>query len=229
MNLAVVPDSCQRTMSTLADRIKQAIEHAGLNQAQVETRAKLSKGYLSRVASGSREPKTGNLAAIASACGVDVGWLSTGSGPMTRPGVTVVRDDAPPVDLSDAVSPLEAAIGAAFKAERHTIRDIDAVRKVLRSSGQLQATDADLKAAAEAWLDAAAQLRREDLPVTTELLLFRVTVARKPGAMDVARAEQREADDLERQKAEAAAKGIEWGSKRGALERVTNKKPRGGD
>ena len=69
--------------STLSSRLRVAMEHARVNQKQLEQRAKLSQGYTSRVLSGQRVHLDAvRIDRIAHACGVDFEWLSTGKGTM---------------------------------------------------------------------------------------------------------------------------------------------------
>lgn len=92
------------------------------------------------------------------------------------------RDTPPPPapegtdDYEDA---LEASLLWSLDRERHTMRDIDAVRAVLRNTPRMRDPDADLIASARIWLDAAARLRKQGKPVTIESLLMAVTVGLK--------------------------------------------------
>ena len=65
--------------STLADRVRARMSALGLNQEQVEKKADLSKGYLSRILNGERR----NLGPaifdrLAKALGVSAPWLASG-------------------------------------------------------------------------------------------------------------------------------------------------------
>jgi transcriptional regulator with XRE-family HTH domain len=139
--------------------------------------------------------------------------------PPPSEGPRVERDPTPPFDPADAVSPLEAALSHAFDGTRHLVRDLDAVRAVLRNSFQMQASDTDLVEAARRWLDGAAQLRAEGVAVTVGNLVFRVTVGRKPSAHDRATAERTDVEAETRQRSEAKEEGVEWGSKRHVLQK----------
>src|SRR3954465_11578782 len=75
------PENTCYVTSSIAERLKRAMEQAGLTQTALEAQARLSKGYLSRVLSGERKSIGGEkLAKIAAACGVRAEWLVTGEG-----------------------------------------------------------------------------------------------------------------------------------------------------
>jgi len=64
-------------MSTLAERLKEERNRLGLNQADFGAKAGVSRETQINYESGSREPKTGYLAAITE-IGVDVMYILTG-------------------------------------------------------------------------------------------------------------------------------------------------------
>ena len=85
------------------------------------------------------------------------------------------------VDERDEPNTLEEALGFAFVAGVHTLRDMRAVEDALRGFRGLRNGD-DVVAAAREWLDAAAALRVDGVPVTAQSLLAQVTTRRGPAA-----------------------------------------------
>lgn len=103
-----------------------------------------------------------------------------------------VRDDAEiepaepesaAVSLEDGDDPFAVALLWALDRDRHTMRDLDAVRGSLRGIARMADPQADLIEAARAWLDAAARLRRAGKAVTLESLLLEVTLGSKVAAV----------------------------------------------
>ncbi len=173
--------------STLADRVRAAMEHAGLNQKQVEERAKLSLGYMSRVLHGQRERvDAARLDRIANACGVDFEWLSTGKGGMTSRRATDVEGTPTAAPEHEESNPLEDALAAAFRQGSFALADLDVVRALLRNGAALLRDKEHLVDAARSWLHAAAALRKTSTPVTFATLAWQMTTqgsARAGGAL----------------------------------------------
>ena len=175
--------------STLADRVRAAMEHAGLNQKQVEEGAGLSLGYMSRVLHGQRERiDAARLDRIANACGVDFEWLSTGKGAMTARRAAEGSPEAPaPAPEREGPNPLEDALAAAFRQGSFALADLDAVRGLVRNGATLLRDKEHLVDAARSWLHAAAALRKAATPVTFATLAWQVTTlgsARAGGAFE---------------------------------------------
>jgi transcriptional regulator with XRE-family HTH domain len=187
--------------STLASRLRAAMAHAGLNQKQLEARAKLSQGYASRVLSGQRVHLDAvRVNRIAQACGVDFEWLSTGRGTMlsarTPSPVTVTGKDRtvdepvsygahrahlPRNDTPEAsVNPLEEALAEAFRQGSFSLADLDAVRDLVRNGAALLRGKEHLVDAARSWLSAAAALRKAGTPVTFATLAWQMTTLGVP-------------------------------------------------
>lgn len=169
--------------STLAERLSRALTHSGFNQREVETKAGLSKGYLSRLVGGERaRVDAGRLQKIATATGVDFAWLSTGAGPMLAPFGAAPTESASPetrVERDDD-NPFEAALAEAFRAGEYALSDLDAVRALLRHGATLLRHEVNLSDAAGFWLRAAAMLREEGRPVTVETLVYRMALGTSP-------------------------------------------------
>ncbi len=69
--------------STFAERLRQALEGAGLKQADLIRKAqasgaRLGRSQLSQYLSGKNEPRPDTMDFLAQALGVDAGWLATG-------------------------------------------------------------------------------------------------------------------------------------------------------
>ena len=71
---------------TVADRLRKAREHAGLEQGDLAERMGVSRGTVSNNELGKVAPRRIVLRAWALATGVDVGWLETGIAPRPEPG-----------------------------------------------------------------------------------------------------------------------------------------------
>lgn len=173
----------------LDERLRRALHHAGLNQKQLEDRAGLTRGYLSRVVNGERSRvEAGKLSRIAHACGVDFAWLSTGDGAMLPASVTTTATPPPPSATRDepvtegAVTvqrdtnnPFEVALADAFRRGKDfVLGDLDAVRGLLRNGASLLKDEANLVDAATSWLRAVSTLRRDGRPVTFETAMYRM-------------------------------------------------------
>ncbi len=173
-----------------------AMEHARVNQKQLEQRAKLSQGYTSRVLSGQRVHLDAvRIDRIAHACGVDFEWLSTGKGTMlsaraaaavTAPAEAEVEAEveAPRRDgrraprepeAADEGNPLEEALAEAFRQAAYALADLDAVRGLVRNGAALLRGKEHLVDAARSWLSAAAALRKAGTPVTFATLAWQMT------------------------------------------------------
>jgi len=182
--------------STLSSRLRVAMEHARVNQKQLEQRAKLSQGYTSRVLSGQRVHLDAvRIDRIAHACGVDFEWLSTGKGTMlsaraaaavTAPAEAEVEAEveAPRRDgrraprepeAADEGNPLEEALAEAFRQAAYALADLDAVRGLVRNGAALLRGKEHLVDAARSWLSAAAALRKAGTPVTFATLAWQMT------------------------------------------------------
>lgn len=172
---------------TLAERVRAALEHAGLRQTQVEERAKLSAGYMSRVLHGQRvHVDAVRMERVAAACGVDFEWLSTGRGTML-PRRGAAGDDVAQASAPDAVDPLEEALAAAFRQGSFSLADLDAVREHVRGGAALLRGKEHLVDAARSWLLAAAALRKTSTPVTFATLAWQMSTlggARASQALD---------------------------------------------
>lgn len=204
--------------STLASRLRVAMGHAGVNQKQLEARARLSQGYTSRVLSGQRVHLDAvRIDRIAQACGVDFEWLSTGKGAMLSPRAVAPApapaeaaaevaeaavDEASPRGrrspraperevVSEEGSPLEEALAEAFRQGPYALADLDAVRGLVRNGAALLRDKEHLVDAARSWLAAASALRKGGTPVTFATLAWQMsTLGAARGAEALARRDE---------------------------------------
>jgi transcriptional regulator with XRE-family HTH domain len=157
-------------------RLEARRKEKKLSQAELaaQTNGAVSQSALSRLESGKQKSlDEDEVRALALALDTSLGFLTGAEadpGPAAEPARLAL--------VEDAVSPLEAALGAAFDSTRHTVRDIAAVQVALRAFHRRETTEGDLVEAARVWLDAAADLRRRAELVTLEALLYRVTVGK---------------------------------------------------
>lgn len=221
MNSALEPisvgrsNSCHMTATSGAiyERIEKAREHANLKRYELEERADLGSGWLSK-----RRQKidTGKLASIARVCSVRVEWLAHGSGAMDSadPQHDLAHDPGPVREDT----PFERALVGALDPERHSLRDLDALRSVVRRIDLMARLDLNLSEAAKSWLDASARLRGLGIEVTVETLLGMVT----PQVSKVV--EAREAAANADADAELRAKGMEPGAGAAAVEKLRKRR-----
>lgn len=83
-------------MSTLSDRLKQAISESAYSQAALAKHCSVKPPSVSAWLSGRTKNLRGeNLVCIASALGVNIAWLADGTGPM-RPDASGLAASEPP-------------------------------------------------------------------------------------------------------------------------------------
>lgn len=135
------------------------------NAKTLSLAAGLSQNHVGQFRRGEvRGGQSETLDAIAKAAGVSTEWLVSGR------GEPIAIDDFATIE-----SPIDSAISAAYSHEKHTLKDLDAVRNVFRSTAFSIDPDTDLVEAARSWLNAAAKLRKIGQAVTTESLMVAVT------------------------------------------------------
>lgn len=91
----------------LADRLRQALRHAG-SQRAVSRKSGISERSLTRFLSG-QDVKTSDLVALADACGVPIEWLAAGRGQMIpsdspAPSTPPEAPKPPPLGLFNIVN-----------------------------------------------------------------------------------------------------------------------------
>ncbi len=67
-------------------RVAIAREYAGMKQAELANELGMSRSVLASIEQGVREPRRGEVIAIAFATGVDLDWLENGETPAGGPG-----------------------------------------------------------------------------------------------------------------------------------------------
>lgn len=78
--------------------------------------------------------------------------------------------------LGRSGSLLEIALGHAFDPQHHLLRDAAAVQRAFESIALPQFTATELQGLARQWLDAAAELRGNGTPVTSQAIVATVAV-----------------------------------------------------
>jgi transcriptional regulator with XRE-family HTH domain len=193
--------------AALATRLKAAMAHAGLNQTQLEQKAGLTEGYMSRPLKGERSNMAGErLTRIAKACGVNPVWLMTGDGSMLAPHeppreLTVERDTTPPPQMHDDETPLERAITAAFDPTRYSRHDLNAAADAARTLHRWAKTGSDPSWARD-FLEAAKRMRVEGEPTTPQAVKDRVIAMRLEPETDATRAAKKATNDEARRLSE---------------------------
>ncbi|MBI5514804.1 MAG: helix-turn-helix domain-containing protein [Deltaproteobacteria bacterium] len=154
-----------------------------MTQAELARRSGLSQEAISRLESGKiKGLMQSTQEGLAHALGVTVPYLRgeaeeplpEGHGPAgggAPPGHGPAGVSAPTL-VRDEVDPMNLALDRAFDPRRHELLDALSVREALRDTDRRLQDRVDLLAAARQWLDAAAELRRQHIPVTSENLLL---------------------------------------------------------
>lgn len=93
----------------LAQRITEAMEKAGLKQADIARLTGLSTSSVSLIVHGKRVPEKTSLMAIAKACHVNYSWLATGEPP--------ISNDHDPSEEPDIIGQLSAEYGLDEKSK----------------------------------------------------------------------------------------------------------------
>lgn len=189
-------------MSSLRERVEEVMPllgQRGIPSIREWCRlAGVQESYLNRRmhSTGSR-PDFKKFEALAAVANVDPRWLAFGEGDeagvATRappPDLVVLRDDER-LPEDDEV-PLETALFAVFaedrrSARRYTTADFDAARAAIRATHRKTHPDADLDAHATRLLDAARQLRAENIPTDAANLMARTAVGKTDRAAEVVR------------------------------------------
>ena len=156
-------------------RVAERRRALGMDQDGLAAKSGVSQATISRIERGSSSGAIQTAEALARALSTSVAYLT---GAAADPGQVPENER---VDERDEPNTLEEALGFAFVAGVHTLRDMRAVEDALRGFRGLRNGD-DVVAAAREWLDAAAALRVDGVPVTAQSLLVQVTTRRGPAA-----------------------------------------------
>ncbi len=199
-------------------RVRQQRLAQGMTQADLAARSGLSQEAISRIENGKiKGLLQSTQGALATALGTTAEYLRGDTESSELPALALGALSRETVVERDEDDPLVVALGRAFDYTRHLVVDTHAVLETLRATDRRLVEGLDLDVAARAWLDAAAALRREGIPVTTQNVLVRVTAGRSPRAQSAVDA--REAAATAEAGARARALGVEPGSATSALPR----------
>lgn len=138
-------------------------EKAGVQQSQVSA---LENG--SRIGDDSRERILAVLNMKPDSTTTTVAGSTPTPSPGTGEGMATLREDGAEL--------LELALGHAFDADRHMLRDAN---MVLSAFGQVKlpiTSEVELRGLCRQWLDAAAELRGEGVPITSASLSAQVSL-----------------------------------------------------
>lgn len=159
-------------------------------------------------------PRRATLESIAKASGVSVVWLEHGV--EGRVATDLALEHEPEHIPADDEVPLETAALRVMDRDRHTLRDLDAVRAAIHAAPRKEIPHADLGTTALRFLDAARSIRLEGDTATPSAILWRVAVGRhQRDAEVVAELDRADADEAA---AELRAHGYEPGQGRARIE-----------
>lgn len=161
------------------DRLRARREELGLTQAQLAERTGLTQATISRLEKGASKGLYGDTQRrLEESLRTSWEWLcgadeAPPEPPQPRPtlGPQVV-----PIHPHAVPANLDAALGAAFDPDRHTVADLIAVRAALETVDLTGYTPSGLIRAAETWLDAAGTLRATSRPMNAVSLLAQTTI-----------------------------------------------------
>ena len=108
-------------MASVGDRIRETREHKGINQDRLAEKANISKGFLSDIENGKRNPSSDNLLRIANVLGASLDYLMKGE---TQEEHQTTRPVQIPPELSTAAQQLNLSFS-------QTIALLDAHRSVI--------------------------------------------------------------------------------------------------
>jgi transcriptional regulator with XRE-family HTH domain len=201
--MVLVFDTDNNRSMDVHNRVKALRKALGLTQQALADRTggKISQQYLARIEGGQNKARSWLAReGLAQGFGLSVddfdAYLS-GALPLAEargrahppppgagPGeLRVVPDDpGPALVIAEPETPLVEALGYVYDKHEHVMADVDGVRRALArmAAREHNAASADLLDAARTWLDAAAALRKDGVPVTADALLWRVAVGRDP-------------------------------------------------
>lgn len=149
----------------------------GLTQAQLQDRSGLSQATISRLERGDSQGfYEDTQRRIAEALRTTREYLC-GETDEVEPLVAPldIQRRAPDVPQMAAPPPdMDAALARAFDPATHHVLDLIAVRVAMQGD-YLAPPRSDLERASRLWLDAAAKLRAQNVPVTAQSLLVQIT------------------------------------------------------
>lgn len=178
-------------MASVADRIREVMKKLDVESAsELGRRAGLPGQTITNILRSadkdpSYTPRPATLASIAKVGGVSLVWLEHGVEGRPASDLTLEPEDHR-VPEDDEV-PLETAALRVMDRDRHTLRDLDAVRAAIHAGPRKEIPDADLGATALRFLDAARSIRLEGDAATPSAILWRVAVGRHQREAEVRR------------------------------------------
>lgn len=189
----------------IAKRIREILKERGWSERELSVRSGVSSSHVNKILErGGERTAVKTMGKIAKATGVTLDWLANGDGTRAAPP----SDRPAPTRATDESDPLEYALGRVFDPDRHTLRDLDGVRTSMRESSALLKGEASLSEMARMWLDAAALLRRQHVPMSTQALVLAISTG-KLDAVQRERAERQSADLNAEAAASATAMGLD--------------------
>lgn len=205
-------------MASLGERLQQVMAMRAVSASKLSLDAGLSRTAVQKIIDrGGARTSSETISKLATAARVDREWLESGRGDPSlpsRPAITLERE--PEHIPADDEVPLETAALRVMDRDRHTLRDLDAVRAAIHAGPRKEIPDADLGATALRFLDAARSIRLEGDTATPSAILWRVAVGRHQREAEVvAELDRADADEAA---AELRAHGYEPGQGRANLE-----------
>lgn len=208
-----IPGYTRAVSTTLSERLLAVIALRNVDQRTFATRAGLNASYVSAYlfrakAKADSKFDRDHLRKIAKTWEVDFDWLRSGIGRAPE-GLEIASSAEVAATPAPEGHALQRALGLAFDPARHEVVDLRYVDDLMGQARFELAADGDLVAAARRWLDAAAGLRRDNLPRSPQAMLLRLAL--DPGAAPTPEArralatradEQRKALDAEVPRAE---------------------------
>ena len=148
-------------MDRTNDRVRQRRDALGLSQKAL---ANVHQSQVSRAEGRGDPPSDAARAKILAALAA----LETSGVPDAT--------ETPMGKAGGSATLLEIALGEAFRAERHLLRDAVAVLREFERVALPQITAQELRQLCGQWLDAAAKLRAEGTPVTAQSIVAMLSV-----------------------------------------------------
>ncbi len=207
-------------MASVGDRIREVMKRLDVESAsELGRRAGIPGQTVTNILRSadkdpSYTPRRATLESIAKAAGVSVVWLEHGVEGRAAADLTLERE--PEHIPADDEVPLETAALRVMDRDRHTLRDLDAVRAAIHAAPRKEIIGADLGETATRLLEAARGLRLEGEAATPTAILWRVAVGRHQHGAELVD----ELDEAEEAEVNASlrAKGFVPGQGRAQLE-----------
>lgn len=174
-------------ISTLADRVKQALDAEGMAQNALEAEAKLPKGYVSRILKGERKRVGSQLTSrMAKVLKVNHDWLTTGEGPRARtePTTPLALVHSTPAVQHWTDDQVEDWLVQAIDRERHRGVHVNAARVLLVNLPTMLEPGTTPEEFARRALDAAVVLTARGESLEPQQLLYYMASTKLPPVGD---------------------------------------------